>query len=66
MGQFGIGQPLRRKEDPRLLRGHGRYTDDVNVEGQFWAAFDAFVPGTREEYNALIEAQTIIESVRKK
>ncbi|MFN3891332.1 MAG: xanthine dehydrogenase family protein molybdopterin-binding subunit [Beijerinckiaceae bacterium] len=39
MGQFGIGQPLRRKEDPRLLQGRGAYTDDVNVGGQFWAAF---------------------------
>lgn len=39
MGQFGIGQPLRRKEDPRLLQGRGQYTDDMNVEGQFWGAF---------------------------
>ena len=39
MGQFGIGQPLRRKEDPRLLQGRGQYTDDVNIDGQFWAAF---------------------------
>ena len=39
MGQFGIGQPLRRKEDARLLQGRGSYTDDVNVDGQFWAAF---------------------------
>ncbi len=39
MGQFGIGQPLRRKEDPRLLQGRGAYTDDMNMEGQFWAAF---------------------------
>ncbi len=39
MGQFGIGQPLRRKEDPRLLQGQGRFTDDVNIEGQLWAAF---------------------------
>ncbi len=39
MGQFGIGQPLRRLEDARLLQGQGRYTDDVNVEGQFWGAF---------------------------
>lgn len=38
MGQFGIGQPLRRKEDSRLLQGCGAYTDDMNVEGQFWAA----------------------------
>lgn len=39
MGAFGIGQPVRRKEDVRLLKGDGRYTDDVNVEGQLWAAF---------------------------
>jgi len=27
--RFGIGQPVRRAEDPRLLRGQGRYTDDI-------------------------------------
>jgi carbon-monoxide dehydrogenase large subunit len=27
--RFGIGQPVRRTEDPRLLRGQGRYTEDV-------------------------------------
>ena len=30
----GIGQPVLRKEDPRLLRGQGRYTDDVRLDGQ--------------------------------
>jgi aerobic carbon-monoxide dehydrogenase large subunit len=39
MGEFGIGQPVRRKEDVRLLTGKGRYTDDINVDGQVWAAF---------------------------
>ena len=39
MGQFGIGQPVRRKEDVRLLTGKGRYTDDVHFDGQLWAAF---------------------------
>ncbi len=34
MGQFGIGQPVRRKEDVRFLTGRGRYTDDVNLPGQ--------------------------------
>jgi carbon-monoxide dehydrogenase large subunit len=29
--RFGIGQPVRRTEDPRLLRGQGRFTDDVSV-----------------------------------
>lgn len=34
----GIGTPLARKEDSRLLTGRGRYSDDVNVEGQLYAA----------------------------
>ena len=34
---FGIGQPVRRSEDPILVQGQGRYTDDVNVEGQAYA-----------------------------
>src|ERR1041385_650318 len=34
MGEFGIGQPVRRFEDTRLLRGHGRYINDINLPGQ--------------------------------
>ena len=30
----GIGQPVRRKEDVRLLTGKGRYTDDLNLPDQ--------------------------------
>jgi carbon-monoxide dehydrogenase large subunit len=30
----GIGQPVRRREDLRLLTGKGRYSDDVNLPGQ--------------------------------
>ena len=29
MAKFGLAQPVRRVEDPRLLLGHGRYTDDL-------------------------------------
>jgi carbon-monoxide dehydrogenase large subunit len=29
-----IGQPIPRIEDPRLLRGHGRYSDDVTLPRQ--------------------------------
>ena len=32
--KFGVGQPVSRKEDPTLLRGEGRYTDDTNLAGQ--------------------------------
>ncbi|MFQ5775297.1 MAG: xanthine dehydrogenase family protein molybdopterin-binding subunit [Kiloniellaceae bacterium] len=34
MGQFGVGQAMRRIEDPRLLTGRGRYTDDIRLEGE--------------------------------
>jgi carbon-monoxide dehydrogenase large subunit len=34
-----IGQPVRRKEDERLLTGHGCFSDDLNLPGQLFAAF---------------------------
>ncbi|MEP6147337.1 MAG: xanthine dehydrogenase family protein molybdopterin-binding subunit, partial [Nisaea sp.] len=34
MMKYGIGQPVTRSEDPKLLRGEGNYTDDVNLDGQ--------------------------------
>src|SRR5689334_12732817 len=33
MAKFGIGQSVRRVEDPRLLTGGGLYTDDTRVSG---------------------------------
>jgi carbon-monoxide dehydrogenase large subunit len=33
MAQFGLAQPVRRVEDPRLLRGEGAYTDDISLPG---------------------------------
>ncbi len=35
--KFGVGQPVSRMEDPTLLRGQGRYTDDQNLPGQAYA-----------------------------
>jgi carbon-monoxide dehydrogenase large subunit len=35
--KFGIGQPVRRSEDPTLVRGEGRYTDDTQRTGQTYA-----------------------------
>jgi len=35
--KFGIGQPVRRSEDPKLVRGEGRYTDDIGLAGQAYA-----------------------------
>jgi aerobic carbon-monoxide dehydrogenase large subunit len=34
--KFAVGQPVSRKEDPVLLRGEGRYTDDLNLPGQLY------------------------------
>lgn len=33
----GIGQPVRRREDQRLLTGKGRFSDDFNLPGQRYA-----------------------------
>src|SRR5262244_2195993 len=35
--KFGIGQPVPRSEDPTLVRGEGRYTDDVKLAGEAYA-----------------------------
>ena len=35
--KFAVGQSVPRKEDPMLLRGAGRYTDDVQLPGQAYA-----------------------------
>src|SRR5262244_603045 len=33
----GIGKPVRRREDARLLTGGGRFADDTNLPGQGYA-----------------------------
>ncbi|HUZ75896.1 MAG TPA: xanthine dehydrogenase family protein molybdopterin-binding subunit [Stellaceae bacterium] len=37
--QFGIGQPVTRKEDPRFLTGRGRYVADIDLAHQTYAVF---------------------------
>lgn len=37
MVKFGVGQPMRRVEDERLITGKGRYTDDISLDGQAYA-----------------------------
>src|SRR5882724_2712974 len=32
--KYGVGQPVRRKEDDTLVRGKGKYTDDFALPGQ--------------------------------
>ncbi len=38
MAKFGVGQGVPRWEDPRLLRGGGRYSDDLDLPGQLYGA----------------------------
>ncbi|MCH8112453.1 MAG: xanthine dehydrogenase family protein, partial [Proteobacteria bacterium] len=39
MGQFGVGQSVRRTEDVKFLTGTGRFLDDINLDGQAHAVF---------------------------
>ena len=39
MGAFGIGQPVRRKEDQRFITGRGNYQDDLALDGALHAVF---------------------------
>src|SRR5918994_5768034 len=34
-----IGRPMPRFEDLRLVRGAGKYSDDISMDGQVYAAF---------------------------
>src|SRR5712672_414414 len=43
-GKYAIGQPVLRTEDPKLVRGEGRFTDDVSLPGQ------AFLVMVRSRY----------------
>lgn len=38
-GRFGSGQAVRRIEDPALVQGQGRFTDDVMPAGQLFVRF---------------------------
>jgi carbon-monoxide dehydrogenase large subunit len=38
-GDGHVGQPLRRKEDPRLITGRAQYVEDIQLPGVLWAAF---------------------------
>jgi aerobic carbon-monoxide dehydrogenase large subunit len=34
-----VGKPLRRREDPGMVRGHACYVDDITLPGMAYAAF---------------------------
>src|ERR1700746_3695948 len=38
LDRYAIGQPVARSEDPVLVSGKGRFTDDINLRGQAYCA----------------------------
>src|SRR4030081_2565298 len=38
LDRYAIGQPVPRSEDPVLVSGKGRFTDDINFPGQAYCA----------------------------
>ena len=44
-GAKGLGASVKRKEDPKFLTGHGRYTDDINVPGALHLAIQELASG---------------------
>jgi len=47
MQKYGVGQPVRRKEDDTLVRGKGKYTDDLSLPKQAygWVARSSHAHG---------------------
>src|SRR6201994_4403132 len=45
--KYGVGQPVRRKEDDTLVRGKGKYTDDFSLPNQAyaWMVRSSHAPG---------------------
>ena len=39
MARFGVGQSAPRKEDDALLKGGGRFQDDISLDGEVHACF---------------------------
>ena len=39
MPRYSVSQPVRQLEAPRLLKGQGKYTDDVALPNQAYAIF---------------------------
>ena len=37
-GNGWVGKAIRRKEDPPLIKGQGKYTDDMHLQGMLFAA----------------------------
>src|SRR5947208_6284337 len=52
--KFSVGQPVRRSEDPKLVRGEGRYTDDLSRPDQAYAV----IVRSREPHGVIRSIET--------
>ena len=59
MGAKLFGASVLRKEDPRFLRGDGRYVDDIKLPGLLHAAF------VRSPYAHAVIRSIKLEAARK-
>jgi aerobic carbon-monoxide dehydrogenase large subunit len=50
--QYGVGQPVRRSEDPRFLTGTGTYLNDINRPNQAHAAM-LYSPHAHAKINSI-------------
>ncbi len=64
MSVFGVGQPVRRSEDARLLTGAGRYVADITPPGTLIAAFLRSAHGHAEIASIDTAAALAIAGVR--
>ena len=58
MAKFGLSQPLRRIEDPRLLVGGGRYTDDLVAHGTAAGAAPAHILRSPHAHARIVSIDT--------
>ena len=61
---MSIGTPMKRKEDPRMVTGRGRYTEDINIPGTLHAAIvrspEAHAAITSIDVSAAKERQGVV------
>jgi len=56
---YAIGQPVKRKEDGKLLRGQGRYTDDVDLPNR--PSSDSLIDASRPAVSTFTCAGATVE-----
>ena len=61
---MSIGTPMKRKEDPRMVTGRARYTEDINIPGTLHAAIvrspEAHAAITSIDVSAAKERQGVV------